>query len=200
MDVEARRAGVEPDCAALSIARQCELLGLSRSGYYYRPEPVSEEDLECTRRLDEIFTKRPYFGSRRLRDDLAEQGYPIGRDHVRRLMRLMGLEAIYPKKRMSLQNRENRVYPYLLRDLMIVRPDQVWCSDITYIRLKGGFAYLVAVMDWFSRYVLSWELSLCLDSGFCVSAVEAALDVSRPEIFNTDQGCQFTSEGFTKVL
>lgn len=200
LEVEARRAAVEADCEALSVVRQCELLGLSRSGYYYRPQPVSEEDLSCMRRMDEIFTKHPYFGSRRLRDDLAEQGHPIGRDHVRRLMRLMGLEAIYPKKRLSLQNKENRVYPYLLRDLMIVRPDQVWCSDITYIRLKRGFAYLVAVMDWFSRYVLSWELSLSLESGFCVSAVEAALEIAQPEIFNTDQGCQFTSEGFTRVL
>ena len=152
------------------------------------------------RQLDEIFTKRPYFGSRRLRDELAAQGHPIGRDHVRRLMRQMGLEAIYPKRRLSLQNKGHRVYPYLLRDLAIVRPDQVWCSDITYIRLRGGFAYLVAVMDWFSRYVLSWELSLSLESDFCVSALEAALEVSRPEISNTDQGCQFTSESFTKVL
>jgi putative transposase len=152
------------------------------------------------RLLDEVFTKRPYFGSRRLRDELASQGYPIGRDHVRRLMGQMGLEAIYPKKRLSLQNKEHRVYPYLLRGLLIVRPDQVWCSDITYIRLKRGFAYLVAVMDWFSRYVLSWELSLSLESEFCVSAVTAALGVERPEIFNTDQGCQFTSESFTRVL
>ena len=119
---------------------------------------------------------------------------------MRQLMRVMGLEAIYPKRRLSLPNKEHRVYPYLLRDLAIVRPDQVWCSDITYIRLKGGFAYLVAVMDWFSRYVLSWELSLSLESGFCVRAVKAALGVSRPDIFNTDQGCQYTSEGFTKVL
>ena len=200
MDVETRRAAVEPDCEALSIVRQCELLGLSRSGYYYRPRPDSEEDLQCMRRMDETFTKRPFFGSRRLQDDLADEGYAIGRDHVRRLMRLMGLEAIYPKKRLSLRNKEHRVYPYLLRDLAIVRPDQVWCSDITYIRLKHGFGYLAAVMDWFSRYVLAWELSLSLESGFCVRAVQAALEVSRPEILNTDQGCQYTSEDFTKVV
>lgn len=191
---------MEPECEGLSIVRQCELLGLSRSGYYYRRQSVSEEDLQCMRQLDETFTKRPYFGSRRLRDDLAEQGYPIGRDHVRRLMRLMGLEAIYPKKRLSLRNKEHRVYPYLLRDLAIVRPDQVWCSDITYIRLKRGFGYLAAVMDWFSRYVLAWELSLSLESGFCVRAAQAALEVSRPEILNTDQGCQYTSEDFTEVV
>jgi putative transposase len=150
--------------------------------------------------MDEIFTQRPYFGSRRLRDELAAQGYRLGRDHVRRLMRVMGLEAIYPKKRLSLPNREHRIYPYLLRGVAIVRADQVWCSDITYLRLKHGFAYLVAVMDWFSRYVLAWDLSLSLESGFCVGAVQAALAVGRPEIFNTDQGCQYTSTDFTQVL
>ena len=191
---------MEPGQERISIARQCALLGLSRSGYYYRPHPVSETDLECMRRMDEIFTKRPYFGSRRLRDELAEQGHLLGRDHVRRLMQRMGLEAIYPKKRLSLTHPEHRIYPYLLRDLAIVRADQVWCSDITYLRLKHGFAYLVAVMDWFSRYVLAWELSLSLESGFCVRAVQAALAVGWPEIFNTDQGCQYTAADFTQVL
>jgi putative transposase len=152
------------------------------------------------RRMDETFTRWPFYGSRRLQDDLETYGYPIGRDHVRRLMREMGIEAIYPKKRLSLQNKGHRIYPYLLRDLVIERPDQVWCSDITYIRLKGGFAYLVAVMDWFSRYVLSWELSLSLETDFCVNALEAALEVSRPEISNTDQGSQYTSESYIKVL
>ena len=191
---------VEPDHDVLSIARQCELLGISRRAYYYRPVGVSDEDLACMRMMDEVFTKRPYFGSRRLRDELAARDHPIGRDHVRRLMRLMGLEAIYPKQRLSLRNGAHKVYPYLLRDLAILRPDQVWCSDITYIRLKAGFVYLVAVMDWFSRYVLSWELSMSLESGFCVSALKTALPLSRPEIFNSDQGCQYTSEAFTKVL
>ena len=191
---------VEPDLNDLSLVRQCELLGLTRSMYYYRPRPTSEKDLRCTRLMDEFFTKHPYFGSRRLRDELVKAGQGICRDHVRRLMRLMGLEAIYPKKRLSLQNKEHKVYPYLLGGLAIVRPDQVWCSDITYIRLKRGFGYLVAVMDWFSRYILAWELSLSLESLFCVSSVEAALEVSRPEIFNTDQGCQYTSEDFTRVL
>ena len=200
MDVETRRAAVDPNCQTLSIVRQCELLGVSRSGYYYRPRPVSEEDLQCMRRMDETFTKHPFFGSRRLQDDLAQEGYAIGRDHARRLMRLMGLEAIYPKKRLSQPNKAHRVYPYLLGDLAIVRPDQVWCSDITYIRLKRGFGYLAAVMDWSSRYVLAWELSLSLESGFCVCVVQAALEVSRPEIFNTDQGSQYTSEDFTQVL
>jgi len=200
LGVEPRRAAVEPDHEVLSIARQCELLGLSRSGYYYRPVGVSDEDLACMRIMDEVFTKRPYFGSRRLRDELAERGHPVGRDHVRRLMRLMGLEAIYPKKRLSLKNGAHKVYPYLLRGLAIGRPDQVWCSDITYIRLKGGFAYLVAVMDWYSRYVVSWELSMSLESGLCVSALKAALAVSTPAIFNSDQGSQYTSEALTKQL
>jgi len=191
---------VEPDQDGISIARQCELLGISRSGYYYRPVGVSDEDLVCMRLLDEVFTKRPYFGSRRLRDELAARGHPMGREHVRRLMRLMGIEAIYPKRRLSVRNGAHKVYPYLLRDLEIHRPDQVWCSDITYIRMKTGFGYLVAVMDWFSRYVLAWELSMSLESGFCVSALKAALPLSRPEIFNSDQGCQYTSEVFTKVL
>jgi putative transposase len=150
--------------------------------------------------LDEVFTERPYYGSRRLRDELAACGRLLGRDHVRRLMREMGMEAIYPKKRLSVKDEAHKVYPYLLRNMKIERPDQVWCSDITYIRLKGGYAYLVAVMDWFSRYVLSWELSMSLDSTFCRSALLSALRVSRPEIFNTDQGSQYTSEAFTKIL
>jgi putative transposase len=198
--VEARRAVVEPGHEALSITRQCALLGISRSGFYYRPVGISDEDLACMRIMDEVFTKRPYYGSRRLRDALRERGHPIGRDHVRRLMRLMGLEAIYPKRRLSVRNGDHKVYPYLLRDLAIIRPDQVWCSDITYLRLRGGFAYLVAVMDWFSRYVLSWELSMSLESGFCVSALRTALAGSRPSIFNSDQGCQYTSAAFTNAL
>jgi putative transposase len=150
--------------------------------------------------MDETFTQHPFYGSRRLRDDLVAQGYPIGRDHVRRLMRVMGLEAIYPKKRLSRSTPGHRIYPYLLRGLSIERPDQVWCSDITYLRLKYGFAYLVAVMDWFSRYVLSWELSLSLDSDFCVRVLQGALGIARPEMVNTDQGSQYTSVAFTQVL
>lgn len=176
-------------------------MGISRSAYYYRPEGPSEEDLACMRILDEVFTRHPYYGSRRLRDELAAQGHPLGRDHVRRLMRHMGLDAIYPRRRLSVKDSEHRIYPYLLRDMEIERPNQVWCSDITYIRLKEGFAYLVAVMDWFSRYVLSWELSTVCDSALCRMALEAALARSHPpEIFNTDQGCQYTADEFTRVL
>lgn len=194
------RAAIEPDHPSISIARQCELLGFSRAAYYYRPMAADDNDLACMRVMDEVFTKHPFFGSRRLRDELQSRGFGIGRDHVRHLMRLMGLEAIYPKKHLSLQDKENRVYPYLLRDVAIMRPDQVWATDITYIRLRHGFAYLVAVMDWFSRHVLSWELSLSMESGFCVSALTAALAISKPEIFNSDQGSQFTSTAFTKEL
>jgi len=191
---------VDPDHGVLSIGRQCELLGISRSAYYYRPAGVSAEDLQRMRIIDEVFTKRPYYGARRLRDELNAQGEAVGRQHVGALMRLMGLEAIYPKRRLSVPDKANRVYPYLLRGVSIVRPDQVWCSDITYIRLKNGFAYLVAVMDWFSRYVLSWELSMSLEGGFCVAALKGALGVSLPEIFNSDQGSQYTSEAFTHQL
>lgn len=191
---------MEPENSALSIVRQCELLGISRSGYYYQPVAVSTEGLACMRVMDEVFTKRPFFGARRLRDELQDCGFTIGRERTAALMRRVGIEAIYPKKRLSLPDRENRVYPYLLRGLLIDRPDQVWCSDITYIRLSHGYAYLVAVMDWFSRYVLAWELSMSLESGFCVTALENALSVSTPEIFNSDQGSQYTSSAFTQVL
>lgn len=194
------RAAIEPDHPGISIARQCELLGFSRAAYYYQPVVVGDDDLACMRYLDEVFTKRPFFGSRRLRDELQSRGFDIGRDHVRQLMRLMGLEAIYPKQRLSLQDKGNRVYPYLLRGMDIVRPDQVWATDIRYIRLRHGFAYLVAVMDWFSRYVLSWGVSLSMEGGFCVSALKAALAISKPEIFNSDQGSQFTSGAFTQEL
>ena len=200
LGVASRRAAVEPNHATLSITQQCELLGLSRAAYYYQSVGVREKDLSRMRIMDEVFTKRPFYGSRRLRDELNARGDTIGRGHVRHLMRIMGLEAIYPKPRLSLQNKADKVYPYLLRKLKIVRPDQVWCSDITYIPLRHGFAYLVAVMDWFSRYVLAWELSLSLESGFCVSALQSALAISQPDIFNTDQGSQFTGEAFTGEL
>ena len=152
------------------------------------------------RLIDEEYTRHPFYGSRRMRDWLRDQGYPICRDHVRRLMRLMGIEAIYPKKRLSLPDKEHRIYPYLLNDIKITRPDQVWAVDITYIRLFEGFCYLVAIMDWYSRYVVSWELSLSLGAGFCLEALEQALLTSKPEIFNSDQGSQFTSLEFTTLL
>lgn len=200
MGAEQLRALIEVDHPSLSIQRQCELLGLARSSYYYRPQGVSDEDLVCMRLIDELFTKHPFYGARRLRRELAERGHAIGRHRVRRLMRQMGLAAIYPRPRLSVSDAEHKVYPYLLRDLAIVRPDQVWATDLTYLRLQHGFAYLVAIMDWCSRYVLAWELSLSLDSDFAVRALQRALAVSRPEICNSDQGCQFTAAAFTQVL
>jgi putative transposase len=191
---------VETGHAGISIKRQCELLGLSRAAYYYDPHPVSEEDLLLMRLIDEEYTRHPFYGSRSLRDYLEKEGHRACRDRVRRLMRIMGIEAVYPKKRLSVRNEAHKVYPYLLRNLDIARPGQVWCVDITFIRLRRSFAYLVAVMDWFSRYVLSWELSLSLEARFCVTALEAALEVSIPDIMNSDQGSQFTSGEFTKPL
>lgn len=184
----------------ISVSRQCELLGVSRTAYYYRPSGVSEDDLARMRLLDEIFTKHPYYGARRLADELRDRGLPACRSHVSRLMRVMGIEAVYPKPHLSLSDKENRIFPYLLRGVKIIRPDQVWCTDITYIRLRSGFCYLTAIMDWYSRYILSWELSLSLDSWFCVEALKAALSRSEPEIFNSDQGCQYTSRTFQSVF
>jgi len=191
---------VDSNHPTLSIAYQCDLLGLSRAGYYYRPKGLSEEDLLYMRLIDEEYTRHPFYGSRRLRDWLRDQGHPICRDRVRRLMRLMDIEAIYPKRRLSIPNKEHRIYPYLLKDLSIKRPNQVWAIDITYIRLFEGFCYLVAIMDWYSRYVLSFELSLSMEVGFCVEALEQALCMAKPEIFNSDQGSQFTSDEFTDRL
>ena len=191
---------VEPANSRISVARQCELLGVSRSSYYYQSQPPSERDLRQMRLIDEEYTRHPFFGARRLSRWLCDQGEPACRERVGRLMRILGLEAIYPKKRLSLGNKEHKKYPYLLRGLRIDRPDQVWCSDITYIRLRGGFVYLTAVMDWHSRFVLSWELSITMDSEFCVSTRDRALEGSRLEIFNTDQGSQYTSDDFTGWL
>jgi len=179
---------------------QCELLGLPRSSYYYEPVGDSTEDLELMRQIDEIYTELPYYGSRRMTWELNQKGWKVNRKRVQRLMQRMGLEAIYPKPRLSTPAPGHKIYPYLLRGLKIDRPDQVWSTDITYIRLRGGFVYLVAVIDWYSRYVLSWEVSVTLDTSFCVSALEWALSADRPEIFNSDQGAQFTSEDFTGIL
>jgi putative transposase len=191
---------VERDHPAISIHRQCELLGLPRSSYYYSSQGVSELDLSVMHLIDEQYTRCPFYGSRRMRDWLCDQGHHVGRDHVRRLMRLMGIRAIYPKRWLSMPGEGHHAYPYLLGGIDITYPDQVWAVDITYIRLMRGFAYLVAVMDWYSRYVVSWELSLSLDVGFCLEAMERALATARPEIVNSDQGSQFTSEEFTGVL
>jgi putative transposase len=182
------------------MVRQCQLTGLSRSGLSYEPRGESALNLELMRLLDQQYTRTPFFGVPKMTDALRKQGYAVNPKRVRRLLRQMGLEAIYPKPRLSEPAPGHRIYPYRLRHVVITRPDQVWSSDITYIRLRAGFIYLVAVMDWFSRYVLSWEISTSLDAAFCCSALDRALREGRPEIFNTDQGSQFTSEAFTGRL
>jgi len=184
----------------LSIVQQCELLGLARSSYYYEPVPESEENLHLMRLLDEQYTRTPFYGTRKMTAWLHTQGYPVDRKRVRRLLRLMGLEAVYPQPRISVPGIVEQRYPYLLRGMSIERCNQVWSCDITYIRLQRGFIYLMAVMDWFSRYVLSWEISVTLDTSFCLEALDRALRVATPEIFNTDQGVPFTSAEFTNRL
>jgi len=191
---------IEPGHPELSVRRQCLLLGLSRAGVYYAPAGESRENLRWMRRIDALYTRHPFYGARKMAEHFVRQGHQVNVKRLRRLMRKMGLEAIYPKKRLSVPGEGHRRYPYLLRDMIIDRPDQVWCADITYLRLRRGFLYLTAVMDWHSRYVLSWALSESLESGFCLEALEQALRKGGPEIFNTDQGAQFTSEAFTGVL
>jgi putative transposase len=172
----------------LSVAQQCALLDLSRSSYYYQPVAVSAVDLSLMRWLDEQYTATPFYGSRRMQVALSgKAGYHVNRKQVQRLMRLMGLEAVGPKPRLSVPHPGHKVYPYLLRDVPITRVDQVWSTDITYVRLRHGFVYLVAVLDWFSRYVLAWDLSVTVDGQFCLDALDRALGQGTPEIFNTDQ-------------
>ena len=180
----------------LSVAKQCELLGLSRSSFYYRPQEADPFGLQIMHALDRIYTRYPFYGVRRLQQALRHEGYAVNHKRVHRLMQLMGLQAIYPRRRRSAGGEAHRIYPYLLRDRVIDRPDRVWASDITYLPLLDGCVYLVAVMDWFSRYVLSWRIANTLDTAFCLEALEEALTQGRPEIFNTDQGTQFTSVDF----
>lgn len=192
---------IEPNHPKLSVKRQCELIGLSRSSYYRKESSESEENLKLMRLIDEEYTRHPFYGTRKIRDYLRRQGYKVNRKRVQRLMRLMGLSSIAPRKQTTTICKDHKIYPYLLRDLNIDHCDHVWCSDITYIRLKQGFVYLTVVMDWYSRYVLSWEISITMDESFCVSALERALRIhGSPEIFNTDQGSQYTGNAFTGVL
>jgi len=185
----------------MSIRRQCELLRVSRSGLYYEPVPTDPEELELMRRIDEMHLKWPFYGSRKLALELRKEGHDVNRKRVQRLMRLMDLVAMVPKPNTSKPAPEHPVFPYLLRGLDISRVNQVWAADITYIPLRHGFVYLVAIMDWYSRRVLSWRLSTTLESDFCVRALQQALsEFGTPEIFNTDQGSQFTAEAFTSVL
>jgi putative transposase len=200
LTVDAKRQCIEPEHPRISVARQCELLGLSRSTYYYQAQGESPGNLLLMRLLDEKYTDTPYYGIRRMTAWLQSQGYAVNRKRVARLMRTMGLETIYPKPRLTQSPPGHRIYPYLLRDVPITRVNQVWSTDITFIRLHSGFIYLVAVMDWFSRYVLSWAVSITMEGGFCLDALEEALGQAKPDIFNSDQGAQFTSLEFTGRL
>jgi putative transposase len=192
---------IEPDHPRLSIVRQCALMSIGRSSFYYAPAPADEGTLGLMRVIDEAFLEMPWYGSRQMTRHLRRLGHEVGRKRVRRLMRLMGLTPIYQTPKTSDPHPQHKTYPYLLRDLVIERPDQVWCADVTYIPMRRGFLYLVAVMDWASRKVLAWKLSNTLDAGFCVEALEQAMArFGPPEIFNTDQGSQFTSFDYTAVL
>ena len=192
---------IDREHPSLSISRQCRLLEVSRSTLYYRPLGESAQTLALMRRIDKLYLKYPFYGSRQMMRHLAREGVKVGRHRVRRLMRLLGLEAIYRKPRTSVANPEHRVYPYLLKGLTIERSNQVWCADITYIPVQGGFFYLVVIMDWASRRVLAWRLSNTMDTSFCLEALADALErYGIPDIFNTDQGSQFTSVAFTGML
>jgi putative transposase len=202
LTIERKRQAVEPDHKTIPVYRQCELLGLNRSSLYYQPGGETPYNEQLMHLIDEQYVKTPCYGIDKMTEWLHRQGHPVNAKRVRRLMRQMGLEAIYPrpKRGLSIPNTQHKVYPYLLKNVPILRPDQVWSTDITYVRMYRGWLYLTAVMDWFSRYVLSWEVSITLESGFCVEALQQALCLGRPEIFNTDQGSQFTSVGFTDIL
>jgi putative transposase len=191
---------IEPGHPDLSIRRQCALIGLSRSTLYYQPAPESPLNLQLMRVIDAQYTKTPFYGYPKMTAHLRRLGHAVNPKRVRRLMRLMGLQAIYAKPRTTVAAKAHPVYPYLLRGLSITQPNQVWCADITYVPLSRGFMYLVAIMDWFSRYVVAWQLSNTLDGAFCLEALQMALELGRPYIFNTDQGAQFTAQPFTQCL
>jgi putative transposase len=200
LSVAEKKALVEPEHLSISISRQCELLGLARSSFYYEIQPETEQNLRLMKMLDRQYTARPFYGVRKMTAWLATQGEIVNPKRVRRLLRKMGIEAIYPKPNLSRPQDNVRKYPYLLREEKITAPNQVWSTDITYIPLPQGYVYLVAVIDWYSRYVLSWELSNTMDMNFCLSALEKALAQNTPKIFNSDQGSQFTSTAFTGRL
>ena len=202
MSRKSRQAMIDRKGSKLSLVRQCSLLDISRGSVYYRPTPAKAQDLDLDLMalMDRQYMKTPFYGSRRMRVWLSGQGHPVGRDKTKRLMRLADLEAVYRRPNTSRPTPEHRVYPYLLRGMKIDRVDQVWTADITYIPMGRCFLYLVAIMDWYSRYALAWRLSNTLEVGFCVEALGEAFSNGKPEIFNTDQGSQFTSAAFTGVL
>lgn len=195
-----KRDWLEASHPALSLREQCRLLGINRSSLYYEPVEVDPETLTLMHLIDEQYTKTPFYGSRKILHYLRQTGYGVNRKRVQRLMQELGLYGICPGPNTSKRLQEHRIWPYLLTGLEIIRPNQVWSTDITYIRLRKGFLYLVAVLDWYSRYVVSWKLSNSLETSFCLEALEESLALGRPDIFNSDQGCQFTSEGFTQKL
>ncbi|MGI6457401.1 MAG: IS3 family transposase [bacterium] len=197
---EERRRGIDPHHPQISITRQCELLGVSRASYYYHPKGESDSNVLLMNLIDEQYTRTPFYGIRRIREWLRTQGHVVNRKRIARLMRVMGLEAIYPRPRLSQANEQHHKYPYLLKGVQIEFPNQVWSIDITYIRLRQGFVYLVAILDWFSRYVVSWNISPSMEVEFCLEALEHALQINQPVIFNSDQGSQFTSVDFTSRL
>ena len=202
LTLEKKRKAVEPCHKKIPVYRQCELLGLNRSSLYYKPSGETEYNQQLMRLIDEQYVKTPFYGIDKMVAWLGRHGHKVNHKRVRRLMRQMGLEAVYPRKKrnLSVPDKQHRIYPYLLKNVQIDRTDQVWSSDITYIRMYRGWVYLTAIIDWFSRYVLSWEISLRLESDFCIEALKKALSFGIPEVFNTDQGSQFTSIEFTKVL
>jgi putative transposase len=200
LSVEQHRELIEVGHPQLSVRRQCQLLGLNRSTLYYQPAVESPENLELMRLIDRQYTAQPVFGSRRMTVWLQGEGYDVNRKRVQRLMRLMGLEAIYPRPKLSLLGKGHKIYPYLLRDVKVERVDQVWSTDITYVPLPSGFMYLAAILDWYSRYVIAWRLFNTLDGAFCLDMLGEALGQGRPEVFNTDQGVQFTAAAWTGRL
>lgn len=191
---------IEPEHSELSIRQQCDVLGINRSSWYYRPVGIDDYTLMLMHELDKQYTETPFYGVLKMTEQLRLLGHPVNPKRVRRLLRQMGLEAVYPQPKLSQADPEHKVYPYLLRNLPIVRCNQVWSTDITYIRMKHGFVYLMAIIDWYSRYVLNWALSTTLEADFCIIALKETLAVSGCEIFNTDQGSQFTSDRFTAPL
>lgn len=201
MGLETRKSMIDNDCKNISIARQCDLLSINKSTYYYKQRGLSKQDFENMKVIDEIYTEHPYFGARRMSKHLEPYGITIGRKAVSRYYRIMAIETVYPKMNLSKRNQAHKIYPYLLRGVEITKVNQVWSTDITYIRMAQGFVYLVAIIDWFSRYILSWKISISLEADFCIEALEEAIEKhGQPEVFNTDQGSQFTSKNFISAL
>ena len=202
MSVDEKRTCIEPNHPGIGILRQCELIGLNRASWYYQAAPAkaTRENLDLMCLIDKQYTRTLFYGSRRITAWLNQQGFLVNRKRIQRLMQLMGIQGIGPKPGTSMRNKEHKVYPYLLNDVAITRPNQVWSTDITYCPMPQGFMYLVVIIDWYSRYVISWELSNTLDADFCIQALERALATGQPDIFNSDQGCQFTCREFLALL